>query len=114
MEITNAKFEAGMPCIESNIEDQKDYWSSDFEIDFEDLNFNTGDNVNFRLKGTVNCEIIDDTDVSGEDDRTNYYLGNFTFNFLRQVVIDDFIIASIKEVELMKIKIENYINNKFE
>lgn len=109
MEITNAEFEAAMPCIESNKEDQKDYWSSDFEIDFENEN-----NEAFKLKGTVNCDIIDETDYSGEDDRDCYSLTNFTFNFLNQIVNDEFTKPTFEEMELMKIEIENYINNKFE
>lgn len=109
MEIINTEFEAATPCIESNIEDQKSYWSSDFEIDFEN-----DKNENFRLKGTVNCDIIDDTDVSGGDDRINYYLGNFTFNFLKFIDTDEFTKPTFEEVELMKIEIENYINDKFE
>lgn len=108
MEIISAEYGASMPCVESNKEDQKSYWSSDFEVDFEN-----DKNENFRLKGTVNCDIIDETDYLGEDDRQYYSLGNFTFNFLNQIVNDEFTKPTHEEMELMKIAIENYINNKF-
>lgn len=109
MEIINHEFEKSLPCVEMNSEDQQSDWSSDFEVDFENEK-----QEQFKLKGTVSCDIIDDTDESGEDNRPFFYLSNFTFAHLNVIVNDDFTHATSDEVDLMKYEIENYITNKFE
>ena len=109
MEIINDEFEMAYPCIEDNSNDQQSDWSSDFEVDFEN-----DKQEMFKLKGTVSCDINSETDESGEDNRTWWYLSNFTFAHLNVIVNDEFTRATSDEVELMKYEIENFINNKFE
>ena len=109
MQIINHEFEKALPCVEINSADQQSDWSSDFEVDFENEKQEM-----FKLKGTVSCDIIDETDESGEDNRPFFYLSNFTFAHLNVIVNDDFTHATSDEVDLMKYEIENYITNKFE